>query len=136
MNIKRISPLGEYSDMGWEVYPQGIYDILKWTNDNYPIGKLYVTENGVAFNDRVTPDGRCHDIRRVNYLREHITQALRAQKEGVPLKGYFTWSTMDNFEWVYGYNMRFGVIHIDYETQKRTIKDSGYLLHSIAETQK
>ena len=136
VNIKRISPLGEYSDMGWEVYPQGIYDILKWTNDNYPIGKLYVTENGVAFNDRVTPDGRCHDIRRVNYLREHITQALRAQKEGVPLKGYFTWSTMDNFEWVYGYNMRFGVIHIDYETQKRTIKDSGYLLHSIAETQK
>jgi len=134
VNIKRISPPGEYSDMGWEVYPRGLYDILKWTDKNYPVKKIYVTENGAAFNDPVTPDGRCHDTRRVAFLREYIRQALIARAEGVPLHGYFAWSTMDNFEWAYGYNMRFGVIHVDFETQKRTVKDSGYLLQRIAET--
>jgi beta-glucosidase len=134
VNIKRISPPGEYSDMGWEVYPKGLYDILKWTDRNYPVKKIYVTENGAAFNDPVTPDGRCHDARRVAFFREYIRQALKARDEEVPLHGYFAWSTMDNFEWAYGYNMRFGVIHIDFETQNRTIKDSGYLLQKIAET--
>jgi beta-glucosidase len=134
VNIERISPPGEYSDMGWEVYPKGLYDIIKWTDRNYPIRKMYVTENGTAFNDPVTTDGRCHDTGQVNYLREHIKQALRAREDGVPLHGYFAWSTMDNFEWAYGYRMRFGVIHIDFETQKRTIKDSGYLLQRITET--
>ena len=134
VNIKRISPPGEYSDMGWEVYPKGLYDILKWTDSNYPTKKIYVTENGAAFNDPVTPDGRCHDARRVAFLREYIKQALKARTEGVPLHGYFAWSTMDNFEWAYGYNMRFGVTHVDFVTQKRTIKDSGYLLQKIAET--
>ena len=132
VNIKRINPPGEYSDMGWEVYPKGLYDIIKWTHKNYPVGKMYVTENGVAYNDPVSPDGRCHDEKRVTYLREHIKQALKAKEEGVPLHGYFAWSTMDNFEWAYGYKMRFGVIHVDYKTQKRTIKDSGYLLQAIA----
>ena len=136
VNIKRINPPGEYSDMGWEVYPKGLYDIIKWTHNNYPVGKMYVTENGVAYNDPVSPDGRCHDEKRVTYLREHIKQALKARDEGVPLHGYFAWSTMDNFEWAYGYNMRFGVIHVDYDTQKRTIKDSGYLLQAIARARK
>jgi beta-glucosidase len=134
VNVKRINPPGEYSDMGWEVYPKGLYDILKWTNKNYPTKKIYVTENGVAYNDPVTPEGRCHDKKRVTYLREYIKQALKARVDGVPLHGYFAWSTMDNFEWAYGYNMRFGVIHIDFETQKRTIKDSAYLLQEIAKT--
>jgi beta-glucosidase len=132
VNIKRINPPGEYSDMGWEVYPKGLYDIIKWTYKNYPVGKMYVTENGVAYNDPVSSDGRCHDEKRVTYIREHIKQALKARDEGVPLHGYFAWSTMDNFEWAYGYNMRFGVIYVDYDTQKRTIKDSGYLLQAIA----
>jgi beta-glucosidase len=131
VNIKRINPPGEYSDMGWEVYPKGLYDIIKWTHRNYPVCKMYVTENGVAYNDPLSPDGRCHDEKRVTYLREHIKQALKARDEGVPLHGYFAWSTMDNFEWAYGYNMRFGIIHVDYDTQKRTIKDSGYLLQAI-----
>jgi beta-glucosidase len=134
VNIKRINPPGEYSDMGWEVFPKGLCDILTWTHNNYSMDKIYVTENGVAYNDPVTPDGRCHDAKRVDYLREHIKQTLRARKEGVPIHGYFAWSTLDNFEWAYGYNMRFGVIHVDYQTQKRTIKDSAYLLKQIAET--
>jgi beta-glucosidase len=132
INMKRINPPGEYSDMGWEVYPKGLYDILRWTCDNYPISKVYVTENGVAYNDPVTPDGKCHDEKRVYYLREHLKWALKARDEGVPLHGYFAWSTLDNFEWAYGYHMRFGVIHVDYESQKRTIKNSGYLLQMIA----
>jgi beta-glucosidase len=134
VNIERVSPPGEYSDMGWEVYPKGLYDIITWTDRNYPIKKMYVTENGAAFNDPVTPDGRCHDTRRVAFFREYIRQALKARDEGVNLLGYFAWSTMDNFEWAYGYRMRFGVIHVDFETQKRTVKDSGYLLQKIAET--
>ena len=135
VNIKRVNPPGEYSEMGWEVYPKGIYDILTWTHQHYRINKIYVTENGVAYNDPVTPEGRCHDSKRVYYLREHIKQTLKAREEGVPVNGYFAWSTLDNFEWAYGYNMRFGVIHVDYKTQKRTIKDSGYLLQKIATKQ-
>jgi len=136
VNIRCVNPPGEYTDMGWEVYPKGLYDVLKWVSDRYPVGKIYVTENGAAYNDPVTPDGRCHDDRRVFYLREYIKWALKAWREGVPLHGYFAWSTLDNFEWAYGYSMQFGVIHVDFETQKRTIKDSGYLLQKIAETQK
>lgn len=136
VNIERINPPGEYSDMGWEVYPKALYDILKWTWENYPVKKIYVTENGVAYNDPVTPDGRCHDEKRVYYLKEHLRGALKAKDEGVNLQGYFAWSTLDNFEWAYGYHMRFGVIHVDYETQVRTIKDSAYLLQKIAETLK
>ena len=134
INIRRANPPGEYSDMGWEVYPEGLYDILVWTWRNYPIEKIYVTENGVAYNDPVTPDGRCRDEKRVRYLREHLRQALRARDDGVPLHGYFAWSTLDNFEWAYGYHMRFGVIHVDYETQVRTVKDSGYFLQKVAKT--
>jgi beta-glucosidase len=93
-----------------------------------------VTENGASFTDAMTPDGRVHDDRRVASLREHIQNAHRAMREGVPLKGYFAWSTMDNFEWAYGYSRRFGVVYIDYETQKRTIKDSGRFLSKVAKT--
>jgi beta-glucosidase len=136
VNMKRINPQGEYTDMGWEVHPEGLYKILTWVHSNYPVSRLIVTENGAAFQDTVTPDGRVHDERRVAYLMEHIFQAYRAMMEGVPLKGYFAWSTLDNFEWAYGYSKRFGVIHVDYETQKRTIKDSGYLLADVAKAAK
>ena len=78
INMERINPPGEYSDMGWEVYPKALYDILRWTWDNYQVKKIYVTENGVAYNDPVTPDGRCHDEKRVFYLREHLKWALES----------------------------------------------------------
>jgi len=120
--------------MGWEVHPEGLYKILKWAHSNYPVPRVYVTENGASFTDTMTPDGKVHDERRVAYLREHIENAYRAMREGVPLKGYFAWSTMDNFEWAYGYSRRFGVVYIDYETQKRTIKDSGRFLSKVAKT--
>jgi beta-glucosidase len=132
--MRRVSPPGEYTEMGWEVHPEGLYKILKWVHANYPVPRVYITENGASFTDTITPDGKVHDERRIGYLREHIKQAHRAMREGVPMKGYFAWSTMDNFEWAYGYSRRFGVIYIDYETQKRTIKDSGRFLSRVAKT--
>jgi beta-glucosidase len=134
--MKRVNPPGEYTEMGWEVHPEGIYKILKWVHANYPVSRIYVTENGASFTDTVSPDGKVHDDRRVAYLREYIKQAHRAMREGAPLKGYFAWSTLDNFEWAYGYSRRFGVIYVDYQTQKRTIKDSGYLLAEAAKNLK
>ncbi|MCX6655253.1 MAG: GH1 family beta-glucosidase [Candidatus Bathyarchaeota archaeon] len=134
VNMRRVSPPGEYTEMDWEVHPEGLYKILKWVHANYPVPRVYVTENGASFTDIMTPDGKIHDERRVAYLRDHIQNAHRAMREGVPLKGYFAWSTMDNFEWAYGYSRRFGVVYIDYETQKRTIKDSGRFLSKVAKT--
>jgi len=132
VNMRRISPPGKYTEMGWEVHPEGLYKILKWIHANYHLPQVYVTENGASYKDVVTPDGRVHDVGRGSYLREHIQQVHRAMVEGVPLKGYFAWSTLDNFEWAYGYSKRFGVIHVDYTTQKRTVKDSGHLLAEAA----
>ncbi len=132
VNMKRVNPSGEYTEMGWEVYPEGLYKILRWVHQNYPVPKIYVTENGASFTDAVTADGKVHDERRVAYLRGHMAQANRAMREGVPLRGYFAWSTLDNFEWAYGYSRRFGIIYVDYKTQKRTIKDSGRFLAEAA----
>lgn len=134
VNMKRVNPPGEYTEMGWEVHPEGLYKILMWIHTNYPVGRIFITENGASYKDKVTSDGKIHDEGRTAYLLEHIKYAYKAMREGVPLKGYFAWSTMDNFEWAYGYSRRFGVVYVDYNTQKRMIKDSGYLLSDIAKS--
>jgi beta-glucosidase len=121
-----------HTEMDWEIYPNGLYQLLKRLNADYQPKALYITENGAAFEDVVSEDGRVHDAERVAYLEEHFAAALRAREEGVPLEGYFVWSLMDNFEWAEGYNKRFGVTYIDYETQARIIKDSGYYLAEVA----
>ena len=87
---------------------------------------IYITENGSSASDDPTVDGNVYDLDRVMYLRNDLTQLRRATSEGVPVKGYFLWSLMDNFEWTEGFNARFGLIHVDFETQLRTIKNSGY----------
>jgi beta-glucosidase len=93
---------------------------------NYPNApRLLVTENGAAFPDTLTAEGRVVDARRQAYLQACIGQVLRARREGVPVDGYFAWSFTDNFEWAEGYGPRFGLVHVEYETQQRTIKDSG-----------
>ena len=132
INWQRHRPEGEYTAMGWEVSPHGLYDILKTVWDGYHPKAMYVTENGAAFADVVAADGRVHDHRRVDYLREHFAQARRALADGVPLKGYFVWSLLDNFEWACGFAKRFGLIYTDYATQQRIIKDSGYYLAEVA----
>jgi beta-glucosidase len=113
-----------FTQMDWEVYPPSIYEALKKFN-NYPaIKEIIVTENGVAFKDALQ-NGRIEDTARVNYLNDHIEQVLCAKKEGVKVNGYFVWTLMDNFEWAEGFTPKFGLIHIDFKTQQRIVKDSG-----------
>lgn len=112
-----------HTEMGWEVYPEGLYEILQWVHSDSPRVSIYVTENGAAFRDEVQ-DGRIPDEQRVEYLRQHFLSAHRAIQSRVPLKGYFVWSLMDNFEWAFGYSKRFGIVYVDYATQQRIWKDS------------
>jgi len=111
--------------MNWEIYPEGIYQMLKKFS-NYPnIKELMVTENGAAFDDMVVND-EVHDEKRKQFLQQYIAQVLRAKREGVNVKGYFAWSFTDNFEWAEGYKPRFGLVHVDFKTQKRIVKASGH----------
>ena len=112
------------TDMGWEVYPPALYHILKRFNSYKGIRKIIITENGAAFPDIVT-NGKVYDIKRTHFIQDHLEQILKAKEEGLNVDGYFVWSLTDNFEWAEGYNARFGLIHVDFETQKRTIKQSG-----------
>jgi beta-glucosidase len=112
------------TDMGWEVYPPALYHILKRFNEYEGIRKIIITENGAAFPDTVT-NGKVYDIKRTHFIQDHLEQILKAKEEGLNVDGYFVWTLTDNFEWAEGYNARFGLIHVDFETQKRTIKQSG-----------
>lgn len=115
----------EYTTMGWEVCAPALHRMLNKINDNYDIPPIYITENGAAFDDVVSNDGKIHDERRLDYLKNHFIQTRLAMQDGVDVRGYFVWSLLDNFEWGHGYTKRFGIIRVDYETQKRTVKDSG-----------
>lgn len=115
----------EMTTMGWEVYPKGIYKMLKKFDAYENVKSIIVTENGVAFEDHYA-DGHVKDPKRIKFLQSYIREVLRAKKNGVKVDGYFVWSLMDNFEWAEGYVPRFGLIYNDFETQKRVVKDSGY----------
>jgi beta-glucosidase len=110
--------------MNWEVYPESIYEVLKRVSSYHGCPTLIVTENGAAFEDQVI-DGHINDVDRTEYLQAHIAQVLKARSEGVNVQGYFVWTFMDNFEWAEGYRPRFGLVHVDFATQKRTVKSSG-----------
>jgi beta-glucosidase len=132
-------PGAEHTEMGWEVHGPGLRRLLTTLHQRYPLPPLTIVENGAAFADVLTPDGQVHDVRRINYLREYITAVHEAIQAGVDVRGYFVWSLLDNFEWAFGYSKRFGVIYVDYPTQRRVIKDSGHWYaraiaqHGIAE---
>jgi beta-glucosidase len=115
----------ELTEMGWEVWPENIYHLLKKFAAYKGVRRIVVTENGAAFPDTVV-DGRVHDPRRLRYIQDNLAQVLRARQEGVPVDGYLVWSLMDNFEWAEGYRPRFGLVYVDYPSQQRTMKDSGY----------
>ena len=121
---KTIARRPELTEMGWEVYAEGIYELLTRLKADYDFPAYYITENGAAYPDQVGANGQVFDARRVAYLRDHFVQAARAIAEGVPLRGYFVWSLLDNFEWAYGYSKRFGLVYTDYATQQRTPKAS------------
>lgn len=112
------------TQMGWEVYPEGMYRIIKQFAAYPGIKKIVITENGAGFDDVVT-DGKVHDILRTKYIKDYLRQILRAKREGINVDGYFIWSFMDNFEWAEGYRPQLGIVHVDYKTQERIIKDSG-----------
>jgi len=114
------------TDMGWDIVPEGLSRMLRAIAVRWPVKALFVTENGAAFMDAVDTAGRIHDRERIAYLRSHIVACRSVIAEGVPLKGYFVWSLMDNFEWAHGYSKRFGLVHVDAATGLRKPKDSYY----------
>ena len=125
----------EITDMGWEVYPQGLTDLLLRLHRDYRLPPIYITENGAAFQDQVV-DGQVHDARRQAYIENHIAALAQAMRQGVRVDGYFVWSLLDNFEWSSGYAKRFGIVRVDYETQQRTLKDSALWYRDFLSAQK
>jgi beta-glucosidase len=120
------NPDAEHTDMGWEVYPDGLHDVLVRVARDYEPAAIYVTENGAAFPDVRVHDGHVHDVERTAYLDGYIGAVGRAIAAGAPVKGYFVWSLLDNFEWGYGYSKRFGIVYVDFPTLERVPKDSFY----------
>ncbi|WP_189225939.1 GH1 family beta-glucosidase [Saccharothrix coeruleofusca] len=120
------------TDMNWEVQPDGLYKVLVRLHEEYPRLPLYITENGAAYRDAVGEDGGVHDPERLDYIDSHLRAAHAAIRAGVDLRGYFAWSLMDNFEWAEGYAKRFGIVHVDYETQVRTPKMSAMWYSKVA----
>jgi beta-glucosidase len=114
----------ERTAMGWEIHAAGLTGVLTRITTEYAAPPLYVTENGAAFADTVTADGRVHDRERTAYLAAHLGACRDAVAAGVDLRGYFVWSLLDNFEWAWGYDMRFGLVHVDFASQRRRLKDS------------
>jgi beta-glucosidase len=111
--------------MNWEIHPPSLYEILKKISAYSGVKKIIVTENGAAFHD-IPSNKRVPDEYRINYLRKHIAELKRARDEGINVQGYFIWSFTDNFEWSEGYHPRFGIVYVDFKTQERIVKDSGY----------
>jgi beta-glucosidase len=127
----------EVTAMDWPLTPGGLGRQLEWLADvskgafGKPEIPIYITENGCAYEDVLTSDGRVHDIQRIKYLQQHLAICADVIKKGVPLKGYYVWSLLDNFEWAFGYSRRFGIIHVDFKSQKRTPKDSAYFFRDV-----
>jgi beta-glucosidase len=113
------------TDMGWPITPDGLYDLLMRIERDWPeFQEISITENGAAYPEGIDADGEVHDERRVEYIRDHIAAVIRAAEDGSKIRSYFGWSFMDNFEWAQGYAKRFGLVHVDFDTQVRTPKDS------------
>lgn len=122
-----------YTEMGWEIYPQALADLLIRLHREYGMQALYVMENGAAFKDSWDGGDQVHDPRRVAYMQEYIGALASALEQGAPVRGYFVWSLMDNFEWAEGYAKRFGIVYVDFQTQRRIIKDSGLWYSALLE---
>jgi beta-glucosidase len=123
------------TDMGWEIYPEGLTELLTWLHRNYRLPPIYITENGMANADRLV-DGAVADSPRIDYLRAHLQALARAMEAGVDVRGYFYWSLLDNYEWDSGYDKRFGLVHVDYDTQVRTPKASAHWYRDFIASQR
>jgi beta-glucosidase len=120
------------TDIGWEVWPHSLYDMVMRITRDYDRPTLEITENGCAYNDAPGPDGTIHDDRRIAYHQQYLTELARAIRDGADVRGYHAWSLMDNFEWAEGFRQRFGLAYVDFSTQKRTIKASGHWYAKVA----
>ena len=120
----------EKTDIGWEIFPCAFSSLLTELNEKYKLPPIYITENGCAYHDEIENE-KITDTARVNYYQSHLMSVHEAIEKGVNIKGYFAWSLMDNFEWAWGYSQRFGIVHVDYTTLKRTIKSSGYAFSKL-----
>jgi beta-glucosidase len=121
---REVLPSPNPTDMGWEVYPDGLYEVLARLHSDYRFEAVYVTENGAAYPDHVGPNDTVDDPKRVAYLRSHLGSVARAIAAGIPVRGYLAWSLLDNFEWAHGYTKRFGLVYVDFATQRRIPKAS------------
>ena len=122
----------DQTQMDWDIVPEGLYRQVRWVNETYGPLDLYITENGAAFEDTLNADGtRCHDPERIDYLRRHLKVCRRLEEEGIPLKGYFLWSLLDNFEWAFGFTRRFGIVYVDYGDFRRIKKDSYHFYREV-----
>lgn len=136
-NSPRFAPIPAkevLTDMGWEVYPPGLTKTLARLTEDYAPAALVVTENGAAYGTGPNKDGVVNDELRCRYVAAHLRECLRCIRMGVPLRGYFLWSLLDNFEWAYGFSKRFGIVWVDYETQQRIVKASGHMYSRIVQT--
>jgi beta-glucosidase len=123
---------GPLTDLGWPVTPTGLYDLLDELRRRYPgLPPVLISENGCAYDDPIEPDGTIADVRRIEYLDSHLQQVLRALEDGIDIRGYLVWSILDNFEWAEGYSKRFGLVHVDYTTQRRTPRQSADWYRSL-----
>jgi beta-glucosidase len=130
--VEFVQQPGPYTAMGWNIEPSGLTELLVGLHRDYPGQPLMVTENGAAFYDVISADGAIHDDDRVDYLHRHIDAVGKAMDAGADVRGYFVWSLLDNFEWGWGYDRRFGIIRVDYDTLLRTWKDSAHWYKSLA----
>jgi beta-glucosidase len=119
-----LPPDADVTAMRWPIDASGLSDLLRWLDAEYSPGRMLVTENGAAFDDAPDALGQVRDERRIAFLRDHIAAAHEAVSAGVPLEGYLIWSLLDNFEWAEGYSRRFGIVHVDFSTQRRVPKAS------------
>ena len=124
-------PATVHTDMGWPITPEGFTELLVRLHTDYPnLPPIYITENGCAYDDPVV-DGQCDDPRRIEYLDLHLRAVKDAIDEGVDIRGYYQWSLMDNFEWALGYDKRFGLVHVDFDTLERTPRDSAHWYREV-----
>ncbi|MFW5795690.1 MAG: family 1 glycosylhydrolase, partial [Alkalispirochaeta sp.] len=134
LGFRFLKPISEhvlFTDMNWEVYPPGFYRILRWISKRYGNPPVIVTENGASYDDPVE-ENTVRDTRRQAYLKQYLREMHRAIEHGQDVRGYFVWTLLDNFEWQYGYKQRFGLVHVDHRTQKRTPKESFHFYRDVA----
>lgn len=135
MGVAQKTPGGEeVTEFGWEVYPRALSEMILRMAKDFPGVPLYVTENGCSYGDGPGPDGKVNDQRRISFLRRFISEVGRAMKAGADVRGYFLWTFTDNFEWSEGFKQRFGIVHCDFKTQQRIVKESGHWYANLART--